>query len=72
MMTEGGEGGGGEGRGGEGRGGEGVREHRMLHVVDQSVNIEYMCVKWLALTECSVTDSLVKGWEVQGVGDGEG
>ena len=44
----------------------------MLHVVDQSVNIEYMCVKWLALTECSVTDSLVKGWEVQGVGDGEG
>ena len=26
----------------------------------------------LAFTECSVTDSLVKGWEVQGVGEGEG
>ena len=55
MMTEGGEGGGegrGEGRGevrrGGGRGGEGVRAHRMLHVVDQSVNIEYMCVKWIS------------------------
>ena len=45
MMTEGGEGGGGEGRGGEGKG---VREHRMLHVVDQSVNIEYMRVKWIS------------------------
>ena len=26
----------------------------------------------LALTERSVTDSVVKGWEVQGVGEGEG
>ena len=43
MMTEGG-----EGRGGGRRGGEGVREHRMLHVMDRSVNIEYMCVKWIS------------------------